>query len=201
MAIILAGFVLTRYAEIVTLSALFMVLALASTVLFVAGWSYLREMLFPLTLLFFMIPVPEQIYVSLTLPLQLLVSHISVVTCHVFDIPTYREGNVIYLPTHTLEVAEACSGLRSLTSLITMTFLMGYFFLRSNTLRFVMLISALPLAILVNCLRVLFTIFFLYFLQIDLTKGVVHTLFGIATFMVALLLLALEQKRLARWEH
>lgn len=201
LAVLLTGSILARYAEIATLSSIFMVLTLASLVLFLAGWEYLKELLFPLILLFFMIPIPEQVYSALTIPLQLLVSHISVGTAILLDIPTYREGNVIHLPGHTLEVVQACSGLRSLMSLITIDLIMGYLFLRSALLRSVMLASALPLAILVNCLRVFVTIIFLYFFQFDLTDGSVHTLFGAVMFLVALLLLTLIQKGLARWDR
>ena len=201
LAVLLTGSIVARYAEIVTLSSMFMVLTLASLILFVAGWEYLKELLFPLTLLFFMIPIPEQVYSALTVPLQLLVSHISVATAILLDIPTYREGNVIHLPGHTLEVVQACSGLRSLMSLITINLIMGYLFLRSTLLRSVMLVSALPLAILVNCLRVFITIIILHFFQFDLTDGSVHTLFGATMFLVALLLLNLIQKGLARWDR
>ncbi len=192
---------MARYAEIATLSALVMVMALASLILFVAGWAYLQETLFSLGLLLFMIPIPEQVYSSLTVPLQLLVSRISVFVAHMLDIPVYGEGNVLHLPNHTLEVIQACSGLRSLMSLTTIGLIIGYFFLRSNSLRFAMLASALPLAILVNCLRVLMTIVVLYYFRFNLTDGLLHTLFGAATFVVALVLLMLTQKGLARWDH
>lgn len=201
LAVLLVGAVLAHYAEIATLSALIMVLVLASIVLFVAGREYLRELLFPLTLLFFMIPIPEQVYSSLTVPLQLLVTRISVALAHLLDIPIYREGNVIHLPANILEVVQACSGLRSLMSLITIGLIMGYFFLRRTILRVVMLAFTLPLAILVNCLRVLMTIIILYFFQFDLTEGLVHTLFGAGTFLVAIILLILTQKGLARWDR
>lgn len=200
-AVLLAGFSLARYAEITTLSSMIMVLALASLVLFVAGWEYFKELLFPLTLLFFMIPIPEQVYSALTVPLQLLVSHISVSTAILFDIPTYREGNVIHLPRYTLEVVQACSGLRSLMSLITIDLIMGYLFLRSTILRTVMLALALPLAILVNCLRVFITIIVLYIFQFDLTDGSEHTFFGATMFLIALVLLALIQKGIVRWDR
>ena len=201
LVVLLTGTILAKYTEIMTLSSMFMVLTLASLVLFLAGWEYLKGLIFPLTLLFFMIPIPEQVYSALTIPLQLLVSHISVATAILLDIPTYREGNVIHLPGHTLEVVQACSGLRSLMSLITIDLIMGYLFLRSTLLRSVMLATALPLAILVNCLRVFITIIFLHFFQFDLTDGSVHTLFGAAMFLVALVLLSLIQKGLVRWDR
>lgn len=201
LTILLACSVMARYAEIATLSALTMILALASLILFVAGWAYLKEMLFPLFLLFFMIPIPEQVYSSLTVPLQLLVSRMSVAIAHVLEIPIYGEGNVLHLPNRTLEVVQACSGLRSLMSLSVIGLITGYFFLRGSILRFAMLASALPLAILVNCLRVLMTIIVLYYFHFNLTDGLLHTFFGAATFAVALVLLFLTQKGLARWDH
>lgn len=194
-------YVIARRAEIATLSAVIMVLVLFCLVYFLAGWAFLKELLFPLTLLFFMIPVPEQIYTSLTVPLQLFVSQVSVSVAQLFDIPIYREGNVLHLPARTLEVVEACSGLRSLMSLVTLSLIMGYFFLRSHVLRAIMLAASFPVAILVNFLRVLVTIVVLSSFQYDLTDDSVHTLYGLAAFFVALLLLFSIRSGLDRWDR
>jgi exosortase len=194
-------YIFARHAEITTLSSVIMVLVLFCLVFFLAGLVYLKELIFPLMLLFFMIPVPEQIYSFLTVPLQLFVSYVSVSIVQLFDIPIYREGNVIHLPARTLEVVQACSGLRSLMSLVTLSLLMGYFFLQSHILRVIMLAVSLPVAILVNCLRVLVTLVVLYSFQYDLTDHSVHSLYGLVVFMVALLLLFSIRTGLERWDH
>ncbi len=194
-------YIISRHAEITTLSAVFMVSVLFCLVFFLAGWVYLKELSFPLTLLFFMIPVPEQIYSSLTVPLQLFVSQVSVSIAQLFDIPIYREGNVIHLPARTLAVIDACSGLRSLMSLVTVSLIMGYFFLHSHLLRVILMAVSLPVAILVNCLRVLVTILVLYSYQYDLTDDSVHSLYGLASFVVAFLLLFSIRSGLGRWDR
>src|SRR5262249_31029724 len=106
-----AGLVLTR------ISIISIVLR---TVLFVLGWEHLRILLFPLAFLLLMIPLPAIIFNQIAFPLQLLASRFGEVTLRALDIPVLREGNVISLATTQLEVAEACSGIRSLISLLTL---------------------------------------------------------------------------------
>ncbi|QQG64716.1 exosortase/archaeosortase family protein [Desulfobulbus oligotrophicus] len=195
------GYVLARFAENATLSAVFMVLTFGALILFVAGWQTMRTLLFPLLLLFFMIPVPEQVYASVTVPLQLFVSKVSVDFAQWLDIPIYRNGNIIQMSSRTLEVVQACSGLRSLMSLVTLSLIMGYFLLNRNILRTLLVILSLPMAVLVNCFRVLAAILVLHFFQYDLTDDSVHTLFGAAMFGAALGLLYMLQRGLALWDR
>ncbi len=200
LTLLLPLYVAVRYAEITTVSSLLMVLILFFLVLFLAGWAHCKALLFPLALLLFMIPIPEQIYSSLTNPLQLFVSHLSVMLANVVGVPIYREGNVIHLPNHTFEVVQACSGLRSLVSLFTLSLVMGYFLLKDNWLRGIMLFFTFPVAILVNGIRVFILIVAFHFFQYDLADDSVHSFYGLAVFMLALFILFGLRKVLARWD-
>jgi exosortase len=147
-----------------------------------------------------MIPIPSQIYSEITIPLQLFVSKASVGFVKLMDLPVLREGNVIQLPGHTLEVVQACSGLRSITSLVTLSAVFGYFTLKTNLLKCILFASGVPVAIFVNILRVVLMIIAFHFFHYDLTIGVQHTLCGILIFAIALLLIFFVGKGLLKWE-
>src|SRR5262249_56197737 len=102
------------------------VVLIAGLVLYHSGWRYLKGMAFPIVLLLFMIPWPAIILNALTLPLQLLAARLSTSSLQLMDLPVYREGNVIFLPHATLEVVEACSGIRSLVSLLALAVVFAY---------------------------------------------------------------------------
>ncbi|MBE0597367.1 MAG: exosortase [Desulfuromonadales bacterium] len=184
-----------------TLAYLAIILALIGAVLFVGGWRILRECAFPLFLLLFMIPVPSQIYTYLTAPLQLFVSQVTAGTVKLLQIPVYREGNILHLPGHSFQVIQACSGLRSVMSLLTLGLLLGYLTLRSNSLRTLLFIAGLPVAIAVNVVRVLAMVLALHYLDLDLTAGEVHTWFGLGIFGLAVALLYLLRGVLAKWDR
>jgi exosortase len=87
---------------------------LGGLVVYLWGWAYLRVLLFPLAFLLLMVPLPAIVFNEIAFPLQLVASRMGVSALQVLDIPVLREGNIIVLATTTLEVAEACSGIRSL---------------------------------------------------------------------------------------
>jgi exosortase len=179
-------YIFSHFAEIMTLGSYSIIFVSAGVVVFLFGFSLLKELIFPFFLLFFMIPVPAQIYSYLTIPLQLLVSKASVGLGMLAGIPAYREGNVIYLPNFTLQVVQACSGLRSMVSLLAMGAIVGYLTTRTATARAIILLCAVPVAIIVNIFRVFAMEFSFYYFQYDLTFGYVHTLIGVLVFLISL---------------
>lgn len=187
--------------EIQTIASAAMLLFLWGGVIFLFGFSIFRACLFPLLILFFMIPVPAQFIAALTMPLQLIVSKASVGLASLVGIPIYREGNVIQLPRGTFEVVQACSGLRSIMTLLTIGAIMAYFTLRSNLLRGILFLLAIPIAIAVNILRIFVLVTVFYFLSIDLSKGILHTIMGLAIFCIALGLFLLTSKGFAKCER
>ncbi len=193
-------YILAFYAEIKTFASLAMIFCIVGAVFFLFGRAISREIAFILFFLFFMIPIPAQIYSAMTIPLQLLVSKVSVWLVMLFGLPVFREGNVIHLPDRTLEVVQACSGLRSLMTLMTLSLVISYFTLRSNKLRLLLVMSGLPVAIAVNIFRVLIMIVAFYYFKFDLTEGQVHTIFGIVVFTLAIALLFMIKGVLALWD-
>lgn len=115
-------------------------------------------------------------------------------------VPVYREGNVIHLPNRTMQVVQACSGLRSMISLLTLSAILGYFTLKSNLLRTVLFVSGVPAAIFVNIIRVLLLVAAFYYLNYDLTAGNIHTVFGMTIFILALLLIIIIKQVLSIWD-
>ncbi len=136
-------------------------LARISFVLLLAGitWSFwgfarLRALAFPFVLLMTMVPLPGLVYNSVAAPLQLLASTAATDIAQFLGVSIYRDGNIIHLATTSLGVAEACSGLNSLSSLIVGSLLLGYLEDASLTGRIVLTILSVPLAIAVNVIRV-----------------------------------------------
>ena len=112
-------FTVEHYSVIVTLYGL---------VLALTGWRVFRLLWVPLLILIFMVPLPDFLYFNLSAQLQLLSSQIGVWFIRLLGISVYLEGNVIDLGTYKLQVAEACSGLRYLFPLMTIGFVIAYFF-------------------------------------------------------------------------
>ena len=115
-------------------------------------------------------------------------------------VPLFREGNVIHLADQTLQVVQACSGLRSLISLLALSAVFGYLTLHSNLLRGMLFLSGVPIAVFVNIVRVFLLITFLHFFDLNLTHGDLHTRFGLVIFALALVLLYAIKGVLARWD-
>jgi exosortase len=198
---VLIVYVLSSIMRISTVSSFTFLLCIAAIVLFLYGFEMLRIVSFPIFFLLLMIPVPEQVYSSVTLQLQLLVSKFSYAIASIAGIPIFREGNIIHLPNRTLQVVEACSGIRSLISLLTLCLVIGYFGLQSNALRALLAISSIPIAVAVNVIRVLLLITAFYFFQIDLTEDPLHTYLGVAIFIIALGVALCCLKGLSMWEN
>jgi exosortase len=196
----LAAYLVADFAEILTLSSLSMVFFLAGAIAYLYGFPMLRALKFPLFLLLFMIPVPAQIQSELTIVLQLFVTKASVWVSALIGVPVYREGNVIHLPGHTLQVVQACSGLRSMFPLMALTAVFGYLSLKSNVLRAVLLVAAVPTSIVVNIVRVFVLIVAFYYYEVDLSAGGTHTLFGTVIFVLGVLILAAVKVVLDRFD-
>jgi exosortase len=184
-----------------TFASLSVVLTLMAIIWCLFGKEMFKTLLFPMSFLFLMIPVPSQFYAMATIPLQLLVSKSSAFIVGSLGAPILREGNVLYLPDYTLAVVQACSGLRSLMSLVTICAIFGYLTLSSNFLRVLIIASSIPVAIIVNIVRVVLMLTFLHYYNLDLAKGPLHTTFGVAIFIMALLIVTLIRGLLTRWDQ
>jgi len=194
-------YLLTLQMQIPTAIALAMVLTLFSCLLYLYGFVSFRKLATPLILLLVIIPIPNQVYSTITLPLQLKVTQLSSLILQVLQIPTMREGNIIHIPTKTFQVVEACSGLRSMITLLTLSLIMGYFMLHSFLARLILLVMSVPVAFIVNVVRVVLMVTGYHFFRIDLLQGMRHNLLGLAVFSLALVILFAVEKTLERWER
>lgn len=191
----LAVAVLLRYvsglaAEVFTMRVS-MLMALGALVVFLWGWRQLLHWWLPVALLFLSVPWPALITNALALPLQFQASRMGAALLRSRDIPVLLSGNVINLPGHQLFVTEACSGLRSLTALLSLGLLVGGLWLRTPVARTLLLLLAIPVAIVINAIRVFFTGFLVYFVDPKLGEGFMHMTEGWLLFIVAFGLLAL----------
>ena len=169
------------------------IFTIVGAVLLVCGNRILRILIFPLSLLVFMVPIPAVIYNQITFPLQLFASSVAEMTLNLIGIPALREGNVLELANNKLSVIEACSGIRSLLSLTFLSLVYGYFFDQKGWMRPVLLIGVIPIAILANAARVTITGVISEYDK-ELAQGVFHSLEGWVIFMIAFVMLgALHQ--------
>ena len=174
-----------------------LVVTVIGAVWFVCGTEMLKNLAFPLGLLFFMVPLPAVIYSRITFPLQILASHLAANTLDVLGVPVLRLGNVLELPNRTLSVVEACSGIRSLLSLTFLTLVYGYFFEKKRWIRIALFVATVPIAIVANAARVTVT-GLLTQVRPDWAEGLVHESTGWIIFMVALFMMIFVHQLLLR---
>ena len=175
--------------ETIPRAALFM--ALVGLTLWFVGWRQVTAWWLPFLLFALTIPLPESIIASMTLPLQEIAAKMGAAMLSWRHIPVLLSGNVIRLPGHTLFVSEACSGLRSLTALLSMAILVGALFLKYPLSRILMVALAVGLAIFVNGIRIFMTGFLVFFVDPKLGEGFMHLTEGYLLFLISLSILAL----------
>lgn len=174
------------------------VLLLAGMILLLMGWNYLRQLALPLCLLELCIPLPAVLMHQITLPLQLIASRGAEIVLRACGIPVYRTGNILQMARQTLNVGEACSGIRSLVTLITLALIMVSFTRLHWFARIVFVASAAAVAIIANGFRVSGAGILGFYFDQRFTVGIWHLLEGLVVFVVAFLMLALELKLIAR---
>jgi exosortase len=194
LAMLVAG---TLGAELFV-SRVSIIFLIAGAVLFVVGFDALRILAFPIAFLFLMVPPPAIIFNQIAFPLQLLASRFGEATLQAFSIPVLREGNVITLANTTLEVAEACSGIRSLISLLTLGIVYGYFVDPRPGVRTIIALSTIPIAIVANGIRVAGTGIAAHYYGSEAAEGFFHTFSGWIVFIAAFALLYLAATLIIR---
>ncbi len=178
-------------------------ITLVGLLLVLGGTPVVRKLTFPLLLLPFMIPIPAVIYNQITFPLQLFASSVAETVLDWLNHPVFRDGNVLELANdQRLDVAEACSGIRSLLSLSFLSLVYAYVFDRKVWMRWALLAGVVPIAILANAGRVTITALLAEW-KPDLAHGFFHSLEGWVIFMIAgvmLLGLHLAINRIYKWK-
>lgn len=174
-------------AEVFTQRVSFLLLLFAS-VLYLLGWAWLRATAFPIGFLFFAIPLPYVLYYSLTSPLQAISASCAVVGLKGIGVPVLAQGNILHLPNTTLEVAEACSGIRSIYAFMALGALLAYSMRVPFLGRLLVFLSTIPLSVAANAFRVWSTSLGAYLVGPQVTKGLPHEMYGLFVFSFALLL-------------
>jgi exosortase len=185
IAVLLLGI----YGAELFLSRISLLIVLTGLVLCLGGTRFLTELRFPLLILILAIPLPSLILNQITFPLQIFASKVASDLLPLFAVPVLREGNIIQLPSMKLEVAEACSGIRSLMSLFTMAVLYGYFMEISTIRRIVLALASIPIAIAANVARIVGTGLCVQYWDPEKAMGFFHEFSGWVIFLVSLICL------------
>jgi len=192
LTISLLIYLLALVGGVAFISRLMLVWAFAGLVLYVYGWPRFKVLSFPLIFLLFMVPVPVSIVGLITLPLQTFATKVSAGLIKACSIPVYREGNMLYFVQTQLEVAEACSGIRSLMALIMLSLVFVYLSKQGIWKKVFLVISAIPIALTGNLLRVSGTGILAHFYGDKVAQGFMHEFSGLAVFVFGMLILFLE---------
>lgn len=162
---------------------------LVGMTLYFRGWEYLKILAFPLLLLALSVPIPALIFNSVSLPLQSLASQWSAAVLQACGIPVLREGNVINLASASLGVAEACSGIRSLVSLVALSVILGYLRWSGWVQRLLLVALSVPLALFLNMVRIAGTGLIADYWNVKYAMGFFHTFSGWIVFVLAFIIL------------
>jgi exosortase len=183
------------------LSRLSLLIVLAGLIVLFLGWNFFRALLFPWAFLLLMIPVPAIVFNQITFPLQLLASKVASTTLPWMGVPVLREGNVIVLPAMALEVAEACSGIRSLMSLATLAVIYGYLMERKVGVRVLLAVASIPIAVAANSMRIVGTGLLVQYWDPEKAEGFFHEFSGWLIFVVSLVMLYLLHRAVRGFWH
>jgi len=171
-------------------------------VLFLEGWGMLRALVFPLAILLLMVPIPSIVLNQITFPLQILASKLSAWILPLMGVPVLREGNVINLPAMPLEVADACSGIRSLLSLTCLAVMYGYLMEKRTGIRIILALASIPIAVVANGLRIVGTGLLVQYWDPEKAEGFFHAFSGWLIFVASLFMLfALHRLIVMRSNH
>ena len=163
--------------------------AICGLIVYFCGWAMLRAMAFPMGFLLFAIPIPVVVYNEIVFPLQFIASKFATWALETLNLfPIMREGNVLILPGMSLEVVEACSGIRSLMSLLALAAGFGYLVERSTLARWILIVAMVPLAIISNGTRVMLTAIMANYMGPRAAEGFMHEFSGWVIFVVATVL-------------
>ena len=166
-----------------------LLLVIAGLIILFRGWPLFRATLFPWAFLLLMIPIPVILFNQITFPLQLLASRISADILELLGVPVALNGNVLQLAAMPLNVAEACSGIRSLMSLLTLAIIYGYLLETRVWIRWLLAFASLPIAIAANSVRIIGTGLLVQHGYADQAEGYFHASWGIIIFAISLLML------------
>jgi exosortase len=153
------------------------------------GVANFKKVWFAFFFLLFMIPIPSVIYYQATLPMQMLSTKATAFLLQVLGMPAVRQGNIIHLPGYSLEVIEACSGLRSLVTLLALGALYSWLYIEGRVRPILLTLAMIPIAIAANVFRILVTAIGAYTISRDLADTFLHEISGLLVFISALIMM------------
>jgi exosortase len=174
-----------------------MITVMLGICLYFYGGGITSNILTPILFLIFMIPLPAVIWNSFAFNIKLIATKIAVYLMQLIGIVVLQEGNVLNLPGVTLEVVDACSGLRSLISLLALSVLIDYLSNLHLLKKVLLVVLAIPIAMISNVIRLVLTAFLIERFGIDTTKGFYHALSGILVYTIGLIFLIMVYKLLS----
>jgi exosortase len=179
-------------------SRISLLFVLAGVVVLFLGWNHLVALRFPLGFLILMIPIPQIIMNQITIPLQAVASASATAMLSQFGVPVLREGNILHLPAIDLGVAEACSGIRSLMALGTLSIIYGYLMDTRVWVRVALVLASIPIAVFANSLRIVGAGLVGEYWDPEKARGFFHEFSGLVVFAVSMVLLVFTHQ-LLRW--
>lgn len=177
---------LGEYGAQLVLDRISIIILMGGLILSFGGWQLTRELRFALLVLLLAIPIPSIVLNQITLPLQFFAAKAASALLPLFGVPVLREGNIIQIPSMKLDVAEACSGIRSLMSLFTLSIFYGYFLEKSVLRRTLLAFFSIPIAIAANAVRIVGTGLCVQYWDPDKALGFFHEFSGWVIFLVSL---------------
>jgi exosortase len=199
LAVVVAGlalFVAGSLAAELFLIRVSLIPVLVGSVLYVAGQEWLRLAGFPLCFLLFAIPLPTIVFDRISVSLELLASGLGVWLMRAADVAVLQDGNVLRLANVTLQVTEACSGIRSLMTLLSIATLIAYLYERSQSKRAVIVFAAVPIAVVLNAVRVAGTAIAVAYFGPTAAEGARHDAIGWVAFALAVVCICALQRLL-----
>lgn len=178
-----------------------MLITLLGLTLYFFGGTVTRKALIPILYLLLMIPIPSILWNKIAFPMQLMASDLASHAIRLLSIPVFREGNVLHLAETSLQVVDACSGLRSLTSLLALSGALAFIVPLSRPSKIILFLLALPIAIAVNIFRLTFTAATAHWISPRMAEGFLHEAAGLAVFGIAFGLLVLAFLGLSKLER
>ncbi len=133
--------------------------------------------------------IPAIVLNQITFPLQLLASRVAAEVLPLLGVPVLREGNVMNLAAMPLEVAVACSGIRSLMSLVTLAIIYGYLLEKRIWVRCFLALAAVPITVAANDVRIVGTGLLVQYWDPEAAEGYFHASWGLIIFVISLLML------------
>lgn len=192
LGVMLAGILLFLISGLISVfftAAFSLILVLWGMTGFLFGWPVMKRLIFPAFVLCFMVPMPLQTIANLSYQLKIMVTKLTLMLLSLMGYTAVNDGSTIYLSDSVLTVGNACSGLRSLISLIFLGLLFAFISNLTLPRRIIVFLSSIPIAIISNMARVMLLCLVAYYYGQDAVSGPVHDISGYLIFVVAFILL------------